>query len=91
MAGVNVGTKHQIATELAKNIAQWSREAINDHGNFIVAFSGGSLPSILAPGLLNNKDIDFTKWIVLYADERVVPLTHEDVLLNSYCLLLAII
>jgi 6-phosphogluconolactonase/glucosamine-6-phosphate isomerase/deaminase len=39
---------------------------------FTVALSGGSLPKLLAAGLLNQKGIDYSNWHVFFADERVV-------------------
>jgi 6-phosphogluconolactonase len=44
-----------------------------------VAFSGGSLPAIVAPGLIQRRDrIEFCKWRVYLSDERAVPLDHKD-------------
>ena len=34
---------------------------------------------IIAPGMQNHaSDIDWSKWHVFFADERYVPLTHDD-------------
>ncbi|KAJ0407667.1 hypothetical protein ATCC90586_001849 [Pythium insidiosum] len=56
-----------------------SREAIAKHGRFTLALSGGSLPKILNKGLASIKDgLDFSKWHVFFADERCVPLDHDD-------------
>ena len=49
-----------------------------------MAVSGGSLPNTLAKALLdlgngNSEDmIDFSRWEIFFADERAVPLDHED-------------
>ncbi|KAH6572257.1 hypothetical protein BASA60_006712 [Batrachochytrium salamandrivorans] len=51
-------------------IERLSAQAISQRGAFTIALSGGSLPKILAAKLRDNKTIDFTKWHVLYADER---------------------
>jgi 6-phosphogluconolactonase len=37
-----------------------------------------SLPRILASELVKKKNLQFDKWYVFYADERCVPLSHED-------------
>ncbi|KAF8937298.1 suppressor of los1-1 [Haplosporangium gracile] len=59
-------------------VAKLSDEAIKRHDKFAVAISGGSLPKQLAAVLKHNTSIDFSKWIVYFADERCVPLDHED-------------
>ncbi|KAI9187794.1 suppressor of los1-1 [Blastocladiella emersonii ATCC 22665] len=47
--------------------------------HFVVALSGGSLPSILGAGLAARKgEIDWSRWCVVLADERCVPATHPD-------------
>ncbi|KAF9349601.1 suppressor of los1-1 [Mortierella sp. AD094] len=63
---------------LDKYVAKLSEEAIKRHGKFTVAISGGSLPKQLSAVLKHNQTVDFTKWIVYFADERCVPLDHED-------------
>jgi len=75
------------ADDLAKNLRTFVIDAQNSslerHGIFRVAVSGGSLPKTLAKALLlpstGEKDVvDFSKWEIFYADERAVPLDHED-------------
>ncbi|OBZ87967.1 putative 6-phosphogluconolactonase [Choanephora cucurbitarum] len=55
-----------------------SGEAIADHGYFSVAISGGSLPKILSKELAFNKNVDFSKWHVFWADERCVAHDSAD-------------
>ncbi|KAL2917321.1 6-phosphogluconolactonase sol3 [Polyrhizophydium stewartii] len=55
-----------------------SAEAIAARGFFVVALSGGSLPATLGDSLPAETTIDFSKWRVLYADERCVALDHAD-------------
>ncbi|KAI8973795.1 6-phosphogluconolactonase [Mycotypha africana] len=55
-----------------------SRDAIANHGYLSVAISGGSLPKILSKDLKTNKNVEFDKWHVFWADERCVPHDHED-------------
>ncbi|GAP88505.1 putative 6-phosphogluconolactonase [Rosellinia necatrix] len=59
------------------------------HDVFKVAVSGGSLPKTLAQALLaepkSDKDvIKFDKWEIFFADERAVPLDHQD---SNYALI----
>jgi 6-phosphogluconolactonase len=74
----------ELATELRSYILRAQETALERHGRFRVAVSGGSLPKILAQALLvesNEKDAStpqFDKWDVFFADERIVPLDHED-------------
>ncbi|KAJ3043389.1 6-phosphogluconolactonase [Rhizophlyctis rosea] len=67
-----------ISASLNHLISHLSANAISRSARFTVALSGGSLPKILAADLKNNTTIDFTKWHIFFADERVVPLDHED-------------
>ncbi|KAG0048043.1 suppressor of los1-1 [Gryganskiella cystojenkinii] len=62
---------------LAKYVAKLSNESIKRHGKFTIALSGGSLPKQLAD-IAKNHTIDFAHWHVFFADERCVPLDHED-------------
>ncbi|MCO5548020.1 hypothetical protein L7F22_001476 [Adiantum nelumboides] len=70
----------ELATSLADHIAELSDAATKERGAFSVALSGGSLISTMSklcePSYL--KTIDWSKWHVFWADERVVPRNHED-------------
>ncbi|KAG2177111.1 hypothetical protein INT43_007767 [Umbelopsis isabellina] len=59
-------------------VERLSREAINSHGKFTVAVSGGSLPKLLSKNLASNNAVDFSKWHLFFADERCVALDHAD-------------
>ncbi|KUI64761.1 putative 6-phosphogluconolactonase [Cytospora mali] len=53
------------------------------HNSFKIGVSGGSLPKTLAKALLVPSSgpediIRWDKWEIFFADERVVPLDHED-------------
>lgn len=75
-------------SELAPNLRTYviaqQNTAIERHGAFRVAVSGGSLPKTLAQALLAKSNgapedtVDFSKWEIFFADERCVPLDHED-------------
>lgn len=60
------------------------KAAFARHDIFRIAVSGGSLPNTLARALLAPGDgseddtPQFAKWDIFYADERAVPLDHED-------------
>jgi 6-phosphogluconolactonase len=71
--------KDKLSQEVAKWINEKSIEAINAKGSFVIAFSGGSLPQIVADGLLTLKpQPNYSEWVIIYADERLVPLEHSD-------------
>lgn len=67
-----------IAKSLAKFIIQQQDAILATKEQFTIAISGGSLISILAKGLLKNKDIKWSKWVIYFSDERVVPLNDKD-------------
>lgn len=60
------------ATGLADMIAEASAAAIAEKGSFVIALSGGSLIRSLE-AVVGREDIDFTRWWVVFVDERVVP------------------
>ncbi|EMC94410.1 hypothetical protein BAUCODRAFT_35631 [Baudoinia panamericana UAMH 10762] len=74
----------ELAPNLRKYVLEQQNEALKRHGVFRVAISGGSLPKTLAKALLalpsgsEEDKVEFDKWEIFYADERCVPLTHED-------------
>jgi len=73
-----------LAKSLRTYIIQCQDAGIARHDAFKIAVSGGSLPKTLAKALLADGDgtpeeeVQFDKWEVFYADERAVPLDHED-------------
>ena len=78
--------KSQIGASLAEHVAKISEQAIKERGRVLVAISGGSLPKILASGLVQDdgsptsiaQRIEWDKWHIFFADERVVPLDDKD-------------
>lgn len=68
----------EISAALNNIVTLLSGEAIARSDRCTVALSGGSLPKILGTKLKENKIIDWSKWHVFWADERCVPLDHED-------------
>ncbi|KAJ8608310.1 hypothetical protein MRB53_039732 [Persea americana] len=73
-----------LAPALRNYILACQAAALERHAVFKIAVSGGSLPKTLAKALLASSDgtpedsPQFDKWEVYFADERAVPLDHED-------------
>ncbi|GKZ22222.1 suppressor of los1-1 [Aspergillus brasiliensis] len=73
-----------LAQQLRPYVLRCQNSALSRHSTFRVAVSGGSLPKVLAQALLapgNGSPEDtaqFSKWDIFFADERAVPLDHED-------------
>lgn len=73
-----------LASHLRTFILSQQKTALERHETFRVAVSGGSLPKTLAQALLAKGNgspedtVKFDKWEIFFADERCVPLTHED-------------
>ena len=72
----------ELAPSLRAYVLDAQNTAIERHNVFRVAVSGGSLPKTLAQALLKETNGEgkpqFDKWEIFYADERAVPLDHED-------------
>lgn len=80
--------KAAVSTALTSAIVSIATTALAERGTFIIALSGGSLPSFLWPALndafeAQNVDPKYDCWHVLLADERCVPHDHEDNNLKS--------
>jgi len=75
-------TVDDLAKELRSYVLAAQDQALERHPRFRVAVSGGSLPKTLAKALLgpesSGKQPEFDKWDIFFADERCVPLDHED-------------
>ncbi|XP_057493327.1 probable 6-phosphogluconolactonase 1 isoform X2 [Actinidia eriantha] len=70
----------ELRTDLADYIADLSEMSVKERGIFAVALSGGSLIGLIgklceAP---YNKTVDWAKWYIFWADERVVGKNHDD-------------
>jgi 6-phosphogluconolactonase len=74
----------ELAPNVRKYVLDQQNESLHRHGVFRIAVSGGSLPKTLAQALLapsNGSAEDtpqFNQWEIFYADERCVPLDHDD-------------
>ena len=81
-------TTEVLSEQVAAYVAELSAQTIPVRGRFTVALSGGSLPKLLAPGLIVEPlrdEIDWSAWYIFFADERCVPLSHPD---SSYRLVM---
>ncbi|XP_057962523.1 probable 6-phosphogluconolactonase 2 [Malania oleifera] len=70
----------EVGTDLADYIAEISEASVKERGVFAIALSGGSLIGLMgklceAP---YNKTVDWAKWYIFWADERVVAKSHAD-------------
>lgn len=80
----------EVAARLRKYLLQCQKAAFTRHEKFQIGVSGGSLPATLSKALLAPDDgtLDdkpqFSKWEIFFADERAVPLDHDD---SNYALL----
>lgn len=72
-------SKELLAEEVGDLVVRLASHAIGERGSFVVAFSGGSLPALVAPRLLELRDaIQWSKWEVFFADERYVALDDKE-------------
>lgn len=76
-------TVSDLAVKLRTYIVNCQNAGFQRHSSFKVAVSGGSLPKTLAQALLAQSTgaddvLDFSKWEIFFADERAVPLDHDD-------------
>jgi 6-phosphogluconolactonase len=69
----------KIGAVALEHIFNAANEAIVSDGYFSIALSGGSIPNILAAGLAScSIKTDFTRWRIVFVDERCVPLDDND-------------
>lgn len=69
-----------IGRAAAAHVARLAAESARARGRFTVAFSGGSLLTVVCPGLLAEplrSRIQWAVWHVFCVDERCVPLTDD--------------
>mmetsp|Transcript_2355 Transcript_2355/g.4955 ORF Transcript_2355/g.4955 Transcript_2355/m.4955 type:complete len:287 (+) Transcript_2355:58-918(+) len=80
-------SKTELPSILCDAIVTCAFEAIQERNSFSIALSGGSLPKFLGklPDCFKERGIDpkWDSWHVLLADERCVPVTHDDSNLKS--------
>lgn len=71
-------TLDDVSVAAITQIRRISSESIASRGRFVVALSGGSMPSLLKPLTESIPDSEWPYWHVFFADERCVPLDHSD-------------
>ncbi|XP_071729528.1 probable 6-phosphogluconolactonase 4, chloroplastic [Rutidosis leptorrhynchoides] len=73
-------TEEATADALTHYIISLSAKSIADHGSFSVVLSGGTLfdtlRKLVEPPYVSS--VDWSKWLIFFLDERVVPLDHVD-------------
>lgn len=67
----------QLAQALAENVAGALRDAIDSHGHATLVVSGGRSPIAFFKAL-SQQPLAWAKVLVSLADERWVPVSHED-------------
>lgn len=75
------GNAQETITFCVKQFIAIGQQAIQDHGYFAVALSGGSTPHAIfkelsSPAFINQ--LDWTKVYCFWSDERSVPPTHPE-------------
>lgn len=73
-------SEEDVAVALAKYTSELSHKYISEKGSFTVVLSGGTLIDTLRKLVESpyKESIDWSKWLIFWVDERVVPLDHED-------------
>ncbi|GMM52045.1 hypothetical protein DASB73_030080 [Starmerella bacillaris] len=67
-----------LPVDLGKFLIAAQKKALSTKEYFDIAISGGSQASTIADALLSHPEVKWNKWRVWLADERIVPLDHED-------------
>lgn len=75
------GDKEATLVFAIEHFLNCAKEAINSHGHFAVALSGGSTPKVIFETLSKapySTEIDWTKVLLFWSDERSVAPTDPD-------------
>ncbi|XP_028310760.1 6-phosphogluconolactonase [Gouania willdenowi] len=68
----------ELGPALAHLVTSRAEKAIASHGRFTMALSGGSLVSMLSKELLALPQLDCSKWVVGFCDERLVSFDNSE-------------
>lgn len=68
----------ELGPVLAHLVTSRAEKAIVSHGRFTLGLSGGSLVSMLSKELLAMPDLDCSKWVVGFCDERLVSFDDPE-------------
>ncbi|KAL6533371.1 hypothetical protein OROMI_027483 [Orobanche minor] len=73
-------TEEDVAVAVAKYTADLSEKYIKEKASFSVVLSGGTLIDTLRKLVESpyKESVDWSRWLIFWVDERVVPLDHED-------------
>lgn len=68
----------ELGPVLAHLVTSRAEKAISARGRFTLGLSGGSLVSMLSQELLALPDLDCSKWVIGFCDERLVSFDNPD-------------
>lgn len=68
----------ELGPALAHLVTSRAERAISSRGRFTLGLSGGSLVSMLSKELLALPDLDCSKWVAGFCDERLVSFDDPD-------------
>ncbi|CAG4966257.1 unnamed protein product [Colias eurytheme] len=83
MTTIKVANEQEIIKKLSSYVEKISNDAIHNRGKFFVGLSGGSVLKYLCEGL-PQVNTDWSKWVLAFCDERVVPEDSEDSTFGVY-------
>ncbi|XP_041971412.1 6-phosphogluconolactonase [Aricia agestis] len=84
MTIIKVSNEQEIIKKLSSYIEKIANDSILNRGKFYVGLSGGSVVKYLCEGL-PELETDWSKWVLAFCDERVVPEDSEDSTFGTYC------
>ncbi|KAK9500426.1 hypothetical protein O3M35_001694 [Rhynocoris fuscipes] len=76
-------SENDVILHLCKLIEEIAQLSIKNSQTFKIGLSGGSLITFLSKGL-KNIDTDWSKWILFFCDERIVPSDNPDSTFGTY-------
>lgn len=79
-----IDNQDEIKREVIDLILSIAKASINDHGLFTLGVSGGSVAKLLTQGLKSMTDVDWSRWTVLFCDERHVPYSDPESTYSVY-------
>ncbi|KAK7940452.1 hypothetical protein WMY93_003778 [Mugilogobius chulae] len=68
----------ELGPSLVSLVLSRAERAISSRGRFTLGLSGGSLVSMLSKELLSLPQLDCSKWICAFCDERLVPFDDPE-------------
>lgn len=68
----------ELGSTLAQLVSSRAEKALSTGGSFSLGLSGGSLVSILSKELPAVPNLDCSRWLIGFCDERLVPFTDPE-------------